>query len=144
MAISKPAKLGIIVLALMGAFLIGYMPASQSARAARSEQDRLSHKLTLATLQVQLGMVSYEVNRDNYGLAARLATPFFDGVRTAIADPPDPSMTQSLQAVLGHRDEITSELAKADAGVKAKIADLYADLFRLTPAPGVARPAATP
>jgi hypothetical protein len=36
------------------------------------------------------------VNRDNYGLAAQLATPFFDGVRSAIADPADQEVTQSL------------------------------------------------
>ena len=53
----------------------------------RGRTDRLTHKLVLATLQVQLGMMSYEVNRDNYGLAAQLATPFFDGARS-IAGPP--------------------------------------------------------
>ncbi len=144
MAISKPMKLGIGAVVLLGAFLVGYVPASLSARAARAEQDRLTHQLALATLQVQLGMMSYEVNRDNYGLAAQLATPFFDGVRSAIADPPDQSMTQPLQAVLGRRDEITSDLAKADAGVKTKLADLYAEVFRLTPTPGIARPPSAP
>ena len=135
MPISTPTKLGIGALALLGAFSLGYVPASLSARAARAEQDRLTHKLALATIQVQLGMMSYEVNRDNYGLAAQLATPFFDGVRSAIAGPADQNVTQSLQAVLARRDEITSDLAKANAGVKPKIAELYADLFRLTQAP---------
>jgi len=135
MPISIPTKLGIGVLALLGAFLVGYVPASLSARAARAEQDRLAQKLALAAIQVQLGMMSYEVNRDNYGLAAQLATPFFDGVRSAIAGPVDQKVTQSLQAVLARRDEITSDLAKANAGVKPKIADLYADLFRLTQTP---------
>jgi hypothetical protein len=141
MRISTPKKLGIGALALLGAFLLGYVPASLSARAARAEQDRLTHKLALAALQVQLGMMSYEVNRDNYGLAAQLATPFFDGVRSEMAGPADQEVTQSLQAVLARRDEITSDLAKANAGVKAKIAELYADLFRLTQTPQVARPA---
>lgn len=135
MAISTPKKLGIGALALLGAFLLGYVPASLSARAARAEQDRLTHKLVLATLQVQLGMMSYEVNRDNYGLAAQLATPFFDGVRSAIAGPADQDVMPSLQAVLARRDEITSDLAQANAGVKTKIAELYADLFRLTKTP---------
>ena len=32
-------------------------------------------------------MVSHEANRDNYGLAGQLATPFFDSVRSLTADP---------------------------------------------------------
>jgi hypothetical protein len=135
MAISTPKKLGFGALALLGAFLLGYVPASLSARDARAEQDRLTHKLAFASLQVQLGMMSYEVNRDNYGLAAQLATPFFDGARSAAASPADQTVTQSLQAVLARRDEITSDLAKANAGVKSKIAQLYADLFHLTQTP---------
>ncbi len=144
MAISTPAKLGIGALVVLAAFLIGYVPASISARAARAEQDRLSHQLAMASLQVQLGMMSYEVNRDNYGHAALLATPFFDGLRAAIADPANQAVAQPLQAVLGRRDEITSDLAKADAGVRTKIADLFAALTRLAPVPGLTLPAATP
>jgi hypothetical protein len=135
MAISTPRKLGIGALVLVGVFLLGYVPAELSARAARAERDRLTHRLALATLQLQLGMMSYHVNRDNYGLAAQLATPFFDGVRSAIAEPTDPEVTRSLQAILARRDEMTSDLARANQGVKTKIADLYADLFRLTQAP---------
>jgi hypothetical protein len=135
MPVSTPTKLGIGALVLLVVFLLGYVPASLSARAARAEQDRLTRKLALATIQVQLGMMSYEVNRDNYGLAAQLATPFFDGVRSAIAGPADQKVTESLRAVLARRDEITSDLAKANAGAKQKIAELYGELFRLTQTP---------
>ena len=135
MAFSTSTKLGIGALALLAAFLVGYVPASLGARAARAEQDRLTHELALATLQIQLGMMSYEVNRDNYGRAAQLATPFFDGVPAAIAGAADQEVTQWLQAVLARRDEITSDLAQANAEVKTKIAELYADVFRLTQTP---------
>jgi len=132
MPISTPRKLGIGALVLLGTFLFGFVPASLTARAARAEQDRLTHKLTLASLQVQLGMMSYEANRGNYGLAAQLATPFFDGVRSAMANPADQGVTDWLEAFLARRDEITSDLAQGNADVKAKIAERYADLFRLT------------
>jgi hypothetical protein len=144
MAISTPAKFGIGILVLAGAFLAGYVPATLGARTARADQGRLTHKLAMAEIQVQLGMMSYEVSRDNYGLAAELATPFFDGVRSAISDPADPPVTKSLQAVLARRDEITSDLAQANAGVKTKIAQLYADLFRLTRVPSAAPPGVSP
>jgi hypothetical protein len=119
-------------LALLGAFLVGYVPGSLGVRAARVEQDRLTHALAFARLQVQLVMMSYEVNRDNYGLAAKLATPFFDGVPAVIAGAANPNVTQALQQALARRDELTSDLAQANAEVKTKIAELYADLFRLT------------
>jgi len=137
MAISTPGKLGIGVLALLGAFLFGFVPASQNARAARAEQGRLTHELAVSALHVQLGMMSYEANRDNYGLASQLATPFFDGVRSATGDPASQSVAEWLEAVLARRDEITADLAQANADVKIKIADLYADLFHLTQAPPV-------
>ena len=121
------------------------MPAALGARDARAEQDRLTHKLVLTSIQVQLGMMSIEVNRDNYGLAAGLATPFFDGVRAAIADPSNQEAAAALQAVLARRDEITSDLAQAKPAVKEKIAGLYADLYHLTQVPpGAAHPAGNP
>jgi len=131
MPLSVPKRLGIGALVLVGTFLLGYVPASLSARAAQAEQNRLTQKLALTTLGIQLGMMSYEVNRDNYGLAAELATPFFDGLRSVSAGSVAPEVTQSVQAVLARRDEITSDLAQANAGVKTKIADLYAEVFRL-------------
>jgi len=135
MPVSTSTKLGIGALALLGAFLLGYVPASLDARAARVEQDRLTQALAFARLQVQLGMMSYEVTRDNDGLAAKLATPFFDGVPAVIAGADDPNVTQALQAALARRDELTSDLAQANAEVKTKIAELYADLFRLAQTP---------
>lgn len=137
MSVSTPVKLGIGALALIGAFLLGYAPAALDARDARAAQERLTRQLSLATLQVQLGMMSNEVNRDNYGLAAQMATPFFDGVSPLIAatDPADQEVARSLQTMLSRRDEITSDLAQANPQVKTKLADLCADLYRLTQVP---------
>ena len=145
MAVSTAGKLGIGAIALVGTFLAGYVPASLSARDARAEQARLTHTMALTGLQAQLGMMSVEVNRDNYGLAAGLATPFFDGVRSAIADPANEAAAAALQGVLARRDEITSDLAQARPAVKEKIAGLYADLYHLTQVPpGAAHPAGNP
>ena len=135
MAVSTSTKLGVGALALLGAVLVGYVPASLNARAARAEQDRLTHELALATLQVQLARMSYEVSRDNYGLAAQLATRFFDGVPGVIAGAPDQAVTPPLRAALARRDEITADLAQANPEVKDKIAELYAAVFRLSQAP---------
>jgi hypothetical protein len=140
MAVSVPKRLGIGAFVLLGTFLLGYVPASLTARDARAEQERLTQQLMLTGLEVQLGMMSYEANRDNYGLAAQLATPFFDAVRGAIARPASQDTASSLQAVIARRDEITSDLARANPVVKGKLAQLYADCFRLTQTPGAAQP----
>jgi hypothetical protein len=85
----------------------------------------------VAELQIQLGMMSYEANRDNYGVAAQFATVFFDRVRAESGGPADQELTKSLQSILARRDEITADLAQASPAVKAKLGDLYAELFRL-------------
>lgn len=136
MTMSAKAVVG--ALTIVGVFLLGYAPASLTARAERAERVRLERVVAVSEIQIQLGMMSYEVNRDNYGLAAQVATVFFDRVRAESGGPADQEMTKALQAVLARRDEITSDLALASPAVKAKIAEMYADLFRL------AQPTAAP
>jgi len=144
MAVASARTLGIGAIVLVGTFLLGYVPAEIGARSARAEQARLTHKLELTALEVQLGMMSLEANRDNYGLAAKLATPFFDGLQTAIASQAGQDVTRALQVMLVRRDEITSDLAQAKPGVKEKISGLYGDLYRLMQAsPDTAPPQAS-
>ncbi len=138
MTMSAKAVVG--ALTIVGVFLLGYAPASLTARAERAERVRLEHALSVSKIQIQLGMMSYEVNRDNYGLAGELATVFFDQVRAESGGPADSAVTKSCQAMLARRDEITSDLALASPAVKAKIAEMYADLFRLVQ-PTAAAPA---
>lgn len=138
------AKVGIGAVVLVIAFLLGYVPASLTARAERAERDRLQRTVAVSEIQIHLGMMSYEANRDNYGLAAQLATVFFDRVRAESGGPADQEITMSLQSILARRDEITSDLAQASPAVKAKIAEMYADLFRLRQAPAAAPPVVSP
>lgn len=134
MAMSTSRKFLLVVLALVAAFLAGYVPATMDARAARASQAAAEQRLVLAELQVQLGMMSYELNRDNYGFAAQLATAFFDGVRSAVAGTLTGDVAEALRATLARRDEITTDLAQANSGVKPKVAEMYAGLYRLSQA----------
>ncbi len=134
MPMSKPRKFLLVVLALVAAFLAGYVPATMDARAARAAQVAATQKLVLAEVQVRLGMVSYELNRDNFGFAAQLATQFFDGVQAAVNAPATGSVADALRTILARRDEITSDLAQANPGVKAKVAEMFAGLYRLSQA----------
>ena len=53
----------------------------------------------------------------------------------AIPGAADPNVSLALQAVVARRDELTSDMAQANAEVKTKLAEVYADLFRLAQTP---------
>jgi hypothetical protein len=117
---------------LIAVFLLGYVPSCLSARQSREQNARLEYQLKLAELRGQLGLMSYEANRNNYTTAAQYSTGFFDGLREAVNQTQDETRKQKLQAVLGRRDEITANLTAADPGVKEKLAQMYADFHQLT------------
>jgi hypothetical protein len=150
---AKESRVGMwVVLALTGAlvaFLIGFLPLfihtrnvtnqllETKERLARAE-DRTSEvefTLELARLRGELGELLQTVNDDNYGTAASKASDFFDRVRAAstnehaVAGSP---RRDALDEVLARRDEISSGLARADAGVKTKLEELYMQFGAVT------------
>lgn len=117
---------------LIVVFLFGYIPSCVSARSAQERNTRLEHKLKLVELHSRLGMISYEANRNNYANATQSSTDFFNGLKDMIDTTGDESMKQKLLAISTRRDEITTNLAQADPGVKEKLAQMYADFFQIT------------
>ncbi|MBI2877328.1 MAG: hypothetical protein HYY20_10640 [Candidatus Tectomicrobia bacterium] len=93
--------------------------------------DQLDHNLKLARLLGQLGMASYEVNRNNYSNATQWSTVFFNGVRDAANNTEDESVKQQLESVLARRDEITIDLAKSNPAVKEKLAQMYVNFYQI-------------
>jgi hypothetical protein len=119
---------------LIAVFLAGYVPSCTSARQAQQQQARLESQLALSRLQGQLGMASYEANRNNYASAAQLSTDFFNGLREAAGRTNDEALRQKLQALGARRDEVTANLAEPNPAVKEKLQQMYADLFQITSA----------
>lgn len=121
----------LVALVLVGVFLIGFLPERAKARRAWKENSRLELELGLARLQGQLGMISYEANRNNFANAAAHSTNFFNALKKVL---PDPLLSQEakrksdLEAILARRDEITADLARADPAVKDELADMYVQL----------------
>lgn len=130
--LSNFKKLAVAAVVLIFVFLAGFIPSCMSARDAQERSTRLQHKLTLADLHVRLGMTSYEVNRNNYANAAQTSTDFFNGLKVMIDTTTDEGLKQKLQAIGMRRDEITTNLAQADPGVKEKLAQMFADFFQIT------------
>ncbi len=135
----------VTVIAAIVVFLLGYVPGLMSARDARQQRDSASAELKqskdvlagvqldrdLARLEAKLGMVLYEANRNNFASAAARSTEFFDAGRSVAANPQLASSSTrraGIEAILNRRDEISSDLARADQGVKEKLAQMYVQL----------------
>ncbi|HUP60215.1 MAG TPA: hypothetical protein VNA69_07330 [Thermoanaerobaculia bacterium] len=130
-----------IVIGVVLIFLAGYLPGSSRARraseeslqAAQRQQEtqaelaRTRFDLDVARLRGSLGEVLHEANANNFGVAAEQATAFFDALRTAVNSSQLPAGERRtvLEAVLARRDEISADLARADQGVKPKLAEMY-------------------
>ena len=130
-----------IVAAVVAIFLAGYLPGRSRARAASVETERVSSRLQesqatlaqtqfdlqVARLRGQLGETLHEANANNFSVAADRATAFFDALREAVASPQLAAgdRRQILEAVLARRDEISADLARADAAVKGKLSEMY-------------------
>ena len=89
-------------------------------------------RLRLAELRGQMGIMSYEANRNNYAEASKFSTEFFNGLREMLNDTNDEVLKQKLSAIVARRDEITTNMAQADSSVKEKLAQMFADLFKMT------------
>ena len=130
-----------VVFALVVIFLAGYLPGRSRARAASRETERVTERLRqseatlartqfdlqVARLRGHLGETLHEANANNFSVAAERATTFFDALRDAVNSPQlaPGDRRRILEAVLARRDEISADLARADAAVKGKLSEMY-------------------
>ena len=135
-----------VVVAAVAIFLAGYLPGRSRARAASGETERVSERLQesqatlaqtqfdlqVARLRGHLGETLHEANANNFSVAADRATAFFDALREAVASPQlaPGERRQILEAVLARRDEVSADLARADAAVKGKLSEMYMQFGR--------------
>jgi hypothetical protein len=133
---------GIAVVVAVLLFLAGYVPQARQRGALSEERERqakatmqLESELArtrvqrdLSRAQGKLGMVLYEVNRNNFASAAQRSTEFFEALREAtgaqaftFAVPRD----EPYRAMLARRDEISADLARSDPAARQKLTDMY-------------------
>jgi len=133
---------GVVVMLLAG-YIPGWMQArraSQASEACARQQAELQATLAktelnleVARLRGRLGDVLHQANANNFGLAAQQATAFFDALQAAAASAQIAAGSERrgvLEAILARRDEISADLARADQGVKAKLAEMYVQFGR--------------
>ena len=125
-------KILVAAAAILLAFLLGYTPSCVIARNAQSRLAAAERKIRMTDLLGQIGMSSYEANRNNFANASQFSTDFFNGLMKLIEETTDEETKKKLQTMLALRDEIITNLAQADQTVKPKLAQMYADFYQLT------------
>lgn len=130
--LKNPKRISVQAGVLIAVFALGYIPSCVSARNAEEQKSALERRLRLVGLHNRLGMTSYEANRNNYANAAQMSSDFFNGLKEMLDITEDEALKQKLQPISTRRDEITTNLAQADPGVKEKLAQMYADFFQIT------------
>lgn len=139
---NKTLWIGIALAGVFIVFLAGFIPPTLRSRRTANHLQEAKEQLTqtearlsqvefvleVARLRGGLGEVLHDANANNFGTAAEKATAFFDGVRAAATSEHAAAGSERrkvLDAMLARRDEISADLARADAGVQAKLAEMY-------------------
>jgi hypothetical protein len=130
-----------IVVAFGAGYLTAHFPARQATRALESEVEaaeaetqetqaalqQAQLELGMAELLGKLGQIFIDVNNNNFGIAADKVTPFFDGLTTYLDASPSlsESKLQALRAISARRDEIVTDLARANPQVREKVGEMF-------------------
>ena len=139
--------IGALIAALV-IFLIGFLPPTLRARRLAAELERANARtaevqaaheqreldLHVARLRGTLGEVIHETSQNNFGNAATRATAYFDAVQAALNDRRMEAASKRrevLTRIAGRRDEISADLARADAAARQKLADMYIELGQM-------------
>ena len=81
---------------------------------ANAQLAKASDDLRLCRLQDELLTLVEDTANKNYGDAATASTQFFNQLSAEIALTNQPAVKSAMQSILGQRDQVTAEIAKAD------------------------------
>jgi len=130
-----------IVVAFGSGYLTAYLPARQATSAltaavdaAEAETQKTQTALQKARLELgmaellgKLGQIFIDVNDNNFGMAADKVTPFFDGLAMYLEATPSlpESKLRVLRDISARRDEIVTDLARANPQVRKKVGEMF-------------------
>ncbi len=118
----------LIALLIALAFGLGYAPKEWERRKLAAQLEQTELDLRLANLHRQLGVASYEAQRNNFASSAAAARVFFDGCRSVVNEykfENQPRTRLALQSYAATSDAILGQLANADPAVKERLASLF-------------------
>ena len=117
-----------IVLLAAFAYGLGYGPKEIERRKLVAKMEQTELDLRLANLHRQLGVASFEAQRNNFAESATAARAFFDGCRSVVNQyklEDQPRTRLALQSYASYSDTILGQLANADPAVKERLASLF-------------------
>jgi hypothetical protein len=127
-----------VALAIAGlvlAFLIGFIPSWSRSRAldrqlgeSRSGLEQTRHELELYQVQGRLGAAMVEAQRSNYERSRQLMTQVFTDLQANL-ERMDPRQRQAAELILAQRDEIITQLSRAEPESTQRLMLLYTRLF---------------
>jgi uncharacterized membrane-anchored protein YhcB (DUF1043 family) len=140
--------------AVIVAFLIGYLVSWSSVRAldrrlttTQTELETTRHELEVYRLQARLGAALAEAQRSNYERSRQLMTQVFSGLQENLGAFDDPSRREAAERILSQRDEIITQLSRAEPESTQRLTLLYTQWFsavdplgREAPAPATVTP----
>src|SRR5215471_9877309 len=124
---------------LIGGFLLGFVPEYLKNRDLRSQLespqktiDALKLQLQMSELRDAASLVVIELSRQNYGLARDYAGQFYDKLKDAIDAAQDPALKKSLQDLEATRENLTGQLATANAAALTSSQPIVLKTFEVT------------
>jgi len=133
---TRNQQIGAVAVAVVVAFLIGFLVSWGRARTldrdlgtTRAELQRTESELEMYQLQGRLGAALAEAQRSNYERARQLMTQVFAGLQDSRDRIEQPERRQAVDRILAQRDEIITQLSRAEPESTQRLTLLYTQMF---------------
>lgn len=132
----KPSRALFFLIALLVAFLLGFVPMWMKARDQGTVREKAEHELTLTRIVKDLGSATIDARRAEYEAARVEASAFFTAAHFEIDQRDKSPLTQQqrdgLLPLLGPpRDELITLLARSDPAAADKLSNLYVSVRKI-------------
>jgi len=128
----------VFLVLVLAAFLLGYIPQSQTAnhlaselKSAQDNQHQLQSELQVDKIRGLFVRAYLEAMQNNFGLASQHATEAFDQIGAAQANVSDPNLKTALGDVAGRRAAVLAKLGKADESVRNDLVSVLQTLYKV-------------
>lgn len=122
-------KVVIAVVALLVAFLLGFIPMWLRARDSANRLAQAQHELKRASLENTLAAAAINARRGEYEQARQAASDFYTSLRNDYDNETNSPLTagqkQNLNPLFARRDEIITLLARNDPAAADHLSEIY-------------------
>ena len=118
-------KILVVAVALIGVFLVGFIPSYVKANRLENELRQSRQDGAGAELRDLIALAYVQANQKNYGLSAESIGRFFNRAHKMASQTQDASRRKALEDLLASRDKVTAQLAKGDPAVTGDLLELF-------------------